>query len=68
MSRDELNYCCIPLTLTHVTGGYDKRDYSDDILEFNEGDGWRNLQKMKHGRNWHGISLVDFNNFEEYCT
>ena len=53
-----------------VTGGsYDigKDDNSEEILEYIGEDGWRKVGVMKNGRSYHGISLVKYEDFEDYC-
>ena len=51
----------LPYTDT-VTGGYDGVS-NEDILEYNDNDGWRELGTMKNGRYYHGISLADYCNW-----
>ena len=54
--------------LTRVTGGFDGDNRSDDILEFTDGDGWRKIGTMRDARGSHGTSVVEFKDFERYCT
>ena len=55
--------------MLHVTGGYDDDDRSDDILEA-QGGRWRKVATLTNGSNGRllqGVSIVNFNDFAEYC-
>ena len=54
------------LTLTCVIGGYDD-EHREEILEYRDGDGWRQVGSMKNGRYDHAISLVEYDNFMKLC-
>ena len=54
--------------LQNVTGGYDGDNYYEDILEYKDGGGWRKVGEMQNGRNYHGLSPVNFNDFANYCN
>ena len=43
-------------------------NYSADILEYRDGDGWRKIGTMKDGRSSHGTSVIEFKDFERYCN
>ena len=54
---------------TVVLGGYDGGDaYSEDILEYRDGDGWRKVGAMKNGRAYHALSLVKYKDIHNYCN
>ena len=43
--------------------------YLQDILEWNPALGqWKQVGKMKHGRGWHGMSVIQHKDFYKYCT
>ena len=43
------------------TGGWDGDNYVDQILEYNVSrDEWTLIGQMKEARNWHGVSIIDF--------
>ena len=55
--------------MLHVTGGWygGDDDYrNDDILEA-QGGGWRKVGKLTNRRSATGISVVNFNDFTNYC-
>ena len=54
------------LTLTRVTGGWDG-DYSADILEYRDGEGWRVVGEMKNARLSHATSVVAFDQIKNNC-
>ena len=47
-----------------VTGGSDN---SDDILEARGGE-WRKVGTLTNGREFQGVSIVNFNDFAKYCN
>ena len=52
-----------------VTGGRDDDlDYSADILEYRDGDGWSKIGTMREARTEHGTSVIEFKDFERYCN
>ena len=55
------------LTLTHVTGGYNDDDRSADILEYRDGEGWRDVGEMKSARALHATSVVAFDQIKNKC-
>ena len=61
------NNIASPASLARVTGGGNGGYYSANILEYTDDDGWRKIGKMKNARNYHGTSLIEFENFKEYC-
>ena len=54
--------------MIHVTGGRDGDGYSDDILEARGGGEWRKLGTLTRGRSQQGVSIVNLNEFAEYCN
>ena len=71
---------CLSLTLisviNHVTGGDSEwhtsnLDFSAEILEYTRYNGytdWRKVGALKTSRSYHGISLVNFKDFDDYCN
>ena len=61
-----------PPTQTRVTGGHTGGWNVDskkaDILEYRDGDGWRNIGAMRDARVNHATSLIDFKDVEDYCN
>ena len=52
-----------------VTGGLGGNgDYSTDILEYRDGDGWSKIGTMREARSLHGTSVIEFKDFERYCN
>ena len=47
-----------------VTGGYDDGGHSEDILEYRHDNGWSKVADMKDARFYHGISLVNYEDFK----
>ena len=46
-------------------------DFSSDILEYTGYNGytdWRKVGALKESRSYHGISLVNFKDFDDYCN
>ena len=61
--------CYTFLTLTCVTEGmYSNEDHSADILEYRHDDGWKKVETLQKARNNHGTSIVDFEDFADYCN
>ena len=56
------------LLLTHVTGGSGDGGYSEDILEYRDGDGWSKIGVMREARAYHGTSVIEFKDFERFCN
>ena len=50
------------------TGGYGGVTPYDDILEYRDGDGWSKIGKMRDRRDYHGTSVIEFKDFEQYCN
>ena len=42
--------------------------HNDDILEYRYEDGWRKVRRMKNRRSYHALSLVNYDDFKEYCN
>ena len=40
----------------------------EDILEYRDGDGWKKVGAMKNERNYHGISVIKYEDFKDYCN
>ena len=53
--------------MLHVTGGWDDDGSTDDILEAQGGE-WRKLGTLIRGRIDLGVSMVNFNDFADYCN
>ena len=48
----------------------DDNDYEDhaDILEYSESEeGWTTIGQMSTARSQHAVSIVDYDNFKDYC-
>ena len=43
-------------------------DFSADILEFTDHDGWRKVGVMRDARFDHGTSIIDFHDFKNHCN
>ena len=56
----------ITIAQTQFTGGYD-RGRRKDILEYRYGYGWIKVGTMMNVRSHHATSLVDFEDFADYC-
>ena len=56
------------LTLARVTGGYAGDDYyPEDILELTDGDSWTEVGRMKKGRSFFGVSVIEYKLYENKC-
>ena len=53
-------------TLTCLAGGSD-RNPRNEILEYKDGR-WEKIGTMNKAREYHGVSLINFNDFSDYCT
>ena len=70
----DFNINITTLTLARVTGGRDEIfEYKDDedetsdvILEFRDREGWSKLGSINNARDYHGVSIVNVNDFS-YC-
>ena len=54
----------------YLSGGEDKREGYADILEFSDSEGeenWIRVGEMSKARSVHGVSVVDFVNFNDHC-
>merc|ERR1712110_162339 len=51
-----------------LSGGYGVGDYRADILEYGDGEGWSKIGTMRDARSSHATSIIEFNEFEEYCN
>ena len=55
-------------TLTCVAGGTDTENRNrNEILEYKDGR-WDKIGTMNNAREYHGVSLINFNDFSDYCT
>ena len=67
MNRQQTLILCVS-TLPNCTGGWDTNDNSRAVYKFEPKDkAWVRVGKMKHGRRFHGASVIQAAEVEQYC-
>ena len=65
--------CILLFLIQFYSGGFDSDDFGSDyrknILEYNlKNEKWTEIGTMKEGRYYHEVSIIDFADYEKYCT
>ena len=51
-----------------ILGGYGGGEHSEILIFNTTTETWLEIGSMTKARHWHGVSLVELNDFQSYCV